>query len=584
MWVPILGVVVLAFFYFLVNFGAAKSPVANTRGLPVAVVNGDTGAKLDGERVDLGSLVIKSATTSEKIGRAVEWTRVGSREAAVRGISRGEYDGALIVPKNYSRSIAELVAPPELPVAILNEDEGAKLGGKPVDFGDQVVEGATSEKKLRGVIHWSKVSGEKQAIKGFSKGEYAAAVVIPKDYSKRLASFASPLTEKAPEPAQLRLLTNPATDPSTLSTVKQVFSGISISTSASTAEKLSGALAEANVSVPAGQAPLLGNPVRGEVEAAHPSGGSKAPETIGTEPARVEILTNQSAGPFPSGTVQAVLSKVVQNASESTGEKLTGSLADKGLSVSPERAAALAEPVSARVTDAQPTGANSGRGLMPFYLMFTASILGFIGANAIYGGFGDVAEGTVARTGRMPSFVRLFAGRTAFAVLLSLLLGAVETAVALGIYGVHHEVGPLYMFGFLSLVASVSLMLGLMLLSVFGPRVGILAGSLLIISLGLATSGGTTPIQNLPDFFRSLAGVLPFEHATDGLRALLFYDGRIDAGLGTGLWVLSAYLVGAVLASGGIALLQDVLLRRQKKTGREDSQHRKAAPDAVRQS
>ena len=156
MWVPILGVVVLAFFYFLVNFGAAKSPVANTRGLPVAVVNGDTGAKLDGERVDLGSLVIKSATTSEKIGRAVEWTRVGSREAAVRGISRGEYDGALIVPKNYSRSIAELVAPPDLPVAIVNEDEGAKLGGKPVDFGDQVVEGATSEKKLRGVIHWTK--------------------------------------------------------------------------------------------------------------------------------------------------------------------------------------------------------------------------------------------------------------------------------------------------------------------------------------------------------------------------------------------------------------------------------------------
>lgn len=502
----------------------------------------------------------------------------------MRGISRGEYDGALVIPKNYSQSIADLAAPPDLPVAIVNEDEGAKIGGKPVDFGGQVVEGATSEKKLRGVIHWSKVSGEKQAFEGFSKGEYAAAIVIPKDYSGRLASLAASTAGKTPEPAQLRLLTNPATDPSTLSTVKQAFSGITASTSRTTGEKLSGALASANVSVPAGQAPLLGNPVRGKVEAAHLSGGTKAPKMVGTEPARVEILTNQSAGPFPSGTVQAILSKVAQNASASTGEKLTGSLADKGLSVSPVRAAVLAQPVAVKVTDAQPTGANSGRGLMPFYLMFTASILGFIGANAIYIGFGDVAEGTAERTGRRPSFVRLFAGRTVFAVLLSLLLGAVETLVAFGIYGVHHEAGPLYVFGFLSLVASVALMLGLLLLSVFGPRVGILAGSLLIISLGLATSGGTTPIQNLPDFFRSLAGVLPFEHATDGIRALLFYDGRIDAGLGTDLWVLSTYLVDAVLISGCVALLRDVLFRRQKKTGREDSQRRMSAPDAVRQS
>ncbi len=311
-WVPIFGVVVLAFFYFLVNFGAAKSPVANTRGLPVAVVNGDTGAKLGGERVELGSRVVKSATTSEKIGSAVEWTRLGSRGAAVRGISRGEYDGALIIPKNYSQSIANLAAPPELPVAIVNEDEGAKIGGKPVDFGGQVVEGATSEKKLRGVLHWSKVSGEKQAFEGFSKGEYAA-IVIPKDYSGRLASLAAPTAGKTPEPAQLLLLTNPATDPSTLSTVKQAFSGFTASTSRATGEKLSGALASANVSVPAGQAPLLGNPVRGKVEAAHLSGGTKAPEMIGTESARVEILTNQSAGPFPSGTVQAILSKVAQN-------------------------------------------------------------------------------------------------------------------------------------------------------------------------------------------------------------------------------------------------------------------------------
>ena len=585
-WVPVFGVLVLAFFYFLVNFGAAKSPVENTRDLPVAVVNGDAGAKVGGERVDFGARVVRDATTSKKVGDAVEWTRLGSREAAVRGISRGEYDGALVVPKDYSRRIADLAAPPELPVAIVNEDEGARIGGKPVDLGEQVVEKATSEKKLRGVIHWTKVSGEEKALEGFGRGEYVAAVVIPKDYSARLASLASPPTGETPEPAQLRLLTNPAVDPATLSTVKEVFSGISGATSEAAGEKVSGALARANVDVPAREAPLLGNPVRQRIEAAHPSGGARAPEAHGTKPARVEVLTNPSAGPFPSGTVQTILTKVVQDASDKTGEKLTGTLAEKGVKVSPVQAAALAAPVVAKVTDAQPTGANSGRGLMPFYLMFTASILGFIGANALYLGFGDVAGGVEAGTGRKPSFFRLFLGRTAFAILLSLMLGAVETLVAVEIYGVHHEAGALYVFGFLSLVASVSLTLGLLLLSALGPRVGMLAGSLFIISLGLATSGGTTPLQNLPDFFRSLAVVLPFLHATDGIRDLLFYGGRPDAGLGTGLWVLFAYLAGAILAGGCVALARDAISRRfhrRTETGRKDEQDYQATTtEAVR--
>lgn len=86
------------------------------------------------------------------------------------------------------------------------------------------------------------------------------------------------------------------------------------------------------------------------------------------------------------------------------------------------------------------------------------------------------------------------------------------------ILGVHHEASPLYAFGFLSLVAAVSLAAALALLDFF------------VISLGLATSGGTTPVQNLP-----------------GIRALLFYGGRLDAGPGTAPWVLAAYLAGSVL-------------------------------------
>jgi YhgE/Pip-like protein len=396
-WAPLLAVVILAFFYFLVNFGAARSPVENTRDLPVALVDEDAGAESGGEHVDLGDEVLKGATTSEQIGDKVEWTRLSSRQEALRGISEGRYYGALVIPKDYSRNVAE----------------------------------------------------------------------------------------------------------------------------------------------------LLGDSTRGSAE-----------------PARIEILANPSAGPFASSTVEEILSGIVTSASRATSERITGVLAARGAQVSPQRAAVLGEPVVAKLTDAQPIGENSGRGLMPFYLVFTALILGFIGANAIYGGLTAIVEALAARSQRVPSHVRLIFAATVLGLVLALLLGAVEAFVAFGFYGVHHEAGSFYTLLFLALVAAVSLFLALALLAALGPRGGILTGSLLIISVGLATSGGTTPVQNLPAFFRALSGVLPFEYMTEGTRALLFYGGRLDAGLGDALQVLLAYLVGAVLLGASISVARDRLARR----------------------
>ncbi len=398
-WAPLLAVVILAFFYFLVNFGAARSPAENTRDLPVAIVNEDVGAEFGGEHIELGDEVFKEATTSEEIGDKVKWTRLSSRQGALRGIAEGRYYGALVIPKDYSRSVAE----------------------------------------------------------------------------------------------------------------------------------------------------LLGDPTSG-----------------GAGPARIEILANPSAGPFASSTVEEILTGIVRSASRTTSERITGALEGRGVRVSPQRAAVLGEPVVAKLTDAQPIGENSGRGLMPFYLVFTALILGFIGANAIYGGLAAMVEALALRAGRVAYRVRLIFAATVLGLVLALLLGAVEALVAFGFYGVHNEAGAFYTFLFLALVAAVSLFLALVLLAALGPRGGILTGSLLIISVGLATSGGTTPVQNLPAFFRALAGVLPFEYMTEGTRALLFYGGRLDAGLGDALRVLLAYLVGAVLLGGSISLARDRLARRAK--------------------
>ena len=79
-WALLLADVILAFFYFLVNFGAARSPAENTRDLSVGIVNEDVGAEFGGEHIELGDEVFKEATTSEEIGDKVEWTRLSNEE------------------------------------------------------------------------------------------------------------------------------------------------------------------------------------------------------------------------------------------------------------------------------------------------------------------------------------------------------------------------------------------------------------------------------------------------------------------------------------------------------------------------
>ena len=67
----------------------------------------------------------------------------------------------------------------------------------------------------------------------------------------------------------------------------------------------------------------------------------------------------------------------------------------------------------------------------------------------------------------------------------------------------------------------------------------------------------------LPGFFRFLAEWLPLRYMTDGARSLVFFGGRLGAGLGTALWVLAAYVVGAALLSGATAAAIDRSLRRR---------------------
>ncbi|MFC7392175.1 YhgE/Pip family protein [Scopulibacillus cellulosilyticus] len=68
-------------------------------------------------------------------------------------------------------------------VAVVNNDEGTSLRGRNINIGNEIVRSLKNNKE----IGWTFVS-EKQAAKGVEYGTYYASIIIPEDFSKKIAT------------------------------------------------------------------------------------------------------------------------------------------------------------------------------------------------------------------------------------------------------------------------------------------------------------------------------------------------------------------------------------------------------------
>ncbi len=288
-WVSIVAVVMVLSLLFYAYLTAIASPTENLKDLPVALVNEDEGGELGGEEVALGDQVVERVTGSDSpADGVVEWTQPNSRMDALEGLGRNEFYGAIVIPKDYTERISTAASPPELPLAIVNEDEGAEMQGEPTRLGEEVVKRITGpDSPAPSFVQWKQLDSRQAALDGISKGEAYAAIVIPKDYSKTLASMSGPppgaqgapqqgemsvpppdaasgpppgAEMPEPEPANLELLSSPAVRPATAGAVENAFNGIVGGVSGATSERILGGLAEG------------GGPVRANVTEAEPVG------------------------------------------------------------------------------------------------------------------------------------------------------------------------------------------------------------------------------------------------------------------------------------------------------------------------
>lgn len=90
----------------------------------------------------------------------------------------------------------------------------------------------------------------------------------------------------------------------------------------------------------------------------------------------------------------------------------------------------------------------------------------------------------------------------------------------------------------LSWFAATVVAIGTLVLFTALGTLGQLVALLVFVYLALASSGGTVPLDALSGFFRFVANFEPLRQILDGVRAILYFDGRGDAGL-TRAWVAS---------------------------------------------
>ncbi|WP_431045648.1 DUF3533 domain-containing protein [Streptomyces sp. P1-3] len=267
-----------------------------------------------------------------------------------------------------------------------------------------------------------------------------------------------------------------------------------------------------------------------------------------TQRPTITVLTNPGKGSLGSSLASQITTQAAHQASRSIGEQLT---AAAGTRASSTARLLLADPANVVTRVGHPIGTRSGLGLTAFYYALLLVLAGFMGGNVISNGV-DTALGYAdneigpwhTRRPTVPidrtQTLLLKMAMTAGITLLSASLVMLACVAILDMDTSHLPLLWIY-----SYCATLAVGLGVQAINAAFGGVGQLVSMFVFIVLGLPSSGATVPLQAVPDFYRFLSHFEPMRQLSDGVRAILFFDARGDAGL-TRSWIMIA--IGSALA------------------------------------
>ncbi|MBS2534118.1 DUF3533 domain-containing protein [Catenulispora sp. NF23] len=277
--------------------------------------------------------------------------------------------------------------------------------------------------------------------------------------------------------------------------------------------------------------------------------------TTGQATARptITVLTNPGLGSLGSSIAAQATQGAAHQASLAIGKQLTSSPAAAG--ADPTARLLLADPVAVSSQVGHPIGRHSGLGLTAFYYALLLVLAGFIGGNLINSGV-DTALGyadsemgpwhtrrpTVPITRTQTLLLKMF--MTAGITVLTTSMVMVACIAALGMDATH--IPLLWIFSY---CACLAIGLGVQAINAAFGGIGQLVSMFVFVALAIPSSGATIPLQAAPGIYRFLGAFEPMRQLSGGVRAILYFDARGDAGL-MRAWLMIVVGVAGALVFG----------------------------------
>src|SRR5580692_5559388 len=242
---------------------------------------------------------------------------------------------------------------------------------------------------------------------------------------------------------------------------------------------------------------------------------------------QVEIFINQRAGTVGTSLATGVLQPALAVASRQIGRHLAALV--PAASRAPATRLLLADPVAVATVQYRPLPNNAGLGLTAFYIALLTLMCGFIGA-AVVNSVVDSALGYATTDlgprwrQRQPLPINRWQTlliKWAVIVVVAAVLPAVMLLVA---WGVGMDMPYPWLLWVFTWLCAASVGVGTIALFAMAGNYGQLIGLLIFVYAGLASAGGTVPVEALPGFLRTLSYVEPLRQVLAGTRLIRYFN------------------------------------------------------------
>jgi len=157
-----------------------------------------------------------------------------------------------------------------LPIAVVNLDRGAQVGATSLRFGAQVVDQIRRPNPALGdTVSWEVATSREEALTRVREDRAYAALIIPADFSSRMAAIAAAGSTQA---ATIEVLTNPASGSYSGAYSQAIATAAVEQVSRESARQLADTLSGSAVTLSPSAAVIVGRPVEAEVTVSHPIG------------------------------------------------------------------------------------------------------------------------------------------------------------------------------------------------------------------------------------------------------------------------------------------------------------------------